>query len=79
LVDCKECFIAFFRVKFQQIKIILQFFKSTAALIKLKKIAVAYIASQLPEKQIHKLGNIFKQIDENNDGYLTVDELNKAL
>jgi len=47
--------------------------------IQLKTIAVTYIASQLPEKEIHKLGEIFKQIDENDDGYLTVDELQKAL
>ena len=46
---------------------------------KLKTLAVTYIASQLPEKDIEKLGNIFKQIDANHDGFLTVDEIKAAL
>lgn len=36
---------------------------------------MAYIASQLPEKEIHALGQAFKQVDKNSDGYLTIDEL----
>ena len=46
---------------------------------KLKALAVTYIASQLPESDIEKLGNQFRQIDLNHDGYLTVDELKEAL
>ncbi len=34
---------------------------------KLKTLAVTYIASQLPEKDIEKLGALFKQIDANHD------------
>ena len=40
---------------------------------------MTYIATQLPEKQIHHLGQLFEQIDTNSDGYLTVDELQTAL
>ena len=46
---------------------------------KLKTLAVTYIASQLPEKDIEKLGALFKQIDANHDGFLTVDEIKMAL
>ena len=40
---------------------------------------MTYIATQLPEKDIHHLGILFEQIDTNSDGYLTVDELQVAL
>ncbi len=40
---------------------------------------MSYIATQLPEKDIHHLGQLFAQIDTNSDGYLTVDELKVAL
>lgn len=46
---------------------------------KLKALAVTYIATQLPEKDIHHLGKLFQQIDTNSDGYLTIDELQVAL
>lgn len=48
-------------------------------MIQLKALAVSYIATQLPEKDIHHLGQLFAQIDTNSDGYLTVDELKVAL
>lgn len=38
---------------------------------KLKALAITYIATQLPEKDIHHLGQLFNQIDTNSDGYLT--------
>ena len=44
-----------------------------------KSVVVAYIASQLPEKDIHVLGNAFRQFDKNSDGYLTIDELRDVL
>jgi Ca2+-binding EF-hand superfamily protein len=40
---------------------------------------MTYIATQLPEKEIHHLGVLFEQIDTNSDGYLTIDELQTAL
>jgi Ca2+-binding EF-hand superfamily protein len=33
----------------------------------------------MPGKEIEKLGNLFKQIDLNHDGYLTTEELKVAL
>jgi calcium-dependent protein kinase len=47
--------------------------------MKLKSLAVTYIATQLPEKDIHHLGLLFSQIDTNSDGYLTIEELQAAL
>mgnify|MGYP002344438131 CR=1 FL=1 len=41
--------------------------------IQLKTLSVTFIASQIPEKQIHDLGLLFKQIDTNCDGYITVE------
>lgn len=46
---------------------------------KLKALAITYIATQLPEKDIHHLGLLFNQIDTNSDGYLTIEELKAAL
>jgi serine/threonine protein kinase len=40
---------------------------------KLKALAVSYIATQLPEKDIHQLGILFEQIDTNSDGYLSIE------
>ena len=42
---------------------------------KLKKAALTYIASQLSENEITDLGRLFKNIDKNNDGVLTIDEI----
>lgn len=42
---------------------------------KLKKATLFYIASQLSEQEITKLGKIFKNIDKNNDGVLTIEEI----
>ena len=37
------------------------------------------IATQLSEKDISELGKVFKSIDTNNDGVLTLDEIRNAL
>lgn len=42
---------------------------------KLKKVALTYIASQLSENEITELGKLFKKIDKNGDGVLTIDEM----
>jgi len=47
-------------------------FRAFSKFSKLKTLSVAFIASQIPEKQIHELGLLFKQIDANCDGYITV-------
>lgn len=46
---------------------------------KFKKIAVTLIATQLQEKDIVDLGKVFKQIDKNNDGNISLEELKMAL
>ena len=46
---------------------------------KLKAVVLTFIASQLPIRDIESLSILFKFIDTNNDGYLTVDEYEKIL
>jgi hypothetical protein len=40
---------------------------------KMKTLAVSFIASQLPEKEIEKLATLFRQLDLNHDGYLSIE------
>ena len=42
---------------------------------KLKKATLTFIASQLSENEIQELGKLFKSIDKNGDGVLTVEEI----
>lgn len=42
---------------------------------KLKKATLTFIASQLSEQEIQELGKLFKNIDKNGDGVLTVEEI----
>ena len=42
---------------------------------KIKRVALTYIASQLQESEIIQLGKLFKQLDKNGDGVLTIDEI----
>ncbi|CAD8093543.1 unnamed protein product [Paramecium primaurelia] len=46
---------------------------------KLKKVTLTYIASQLSEQEITELGKLFKQLDKNGDGVLTMEELTHGL
>ena len=39
---------------------------------------MSYIASQMPQKEIEKLAALFKQIDTNHDGFLSMEELRDA-
>ncbi|EGR30641.1 protein kinase domain protein [Ichthyophthirius multifiliis] len=54
-------------------------FKIFAGTTKLKKIALNFIASRLSESEIKDLGNLFKQLDKNNDGVLSVSEISNAI
>ena len=46
---------------------------------KIKTIAASYIASQMTAKEIGNLEKLFKELDENHDGYLSLDELHKYM
>ena len=38
-----------------------------------------YVASQMSEKDVEKLGELFRKIDANHDGFISIDELKNAL
>lgn len=46
---------------------------------KIKAIAATYLASQMTAMETENLERMFKVLDENNDGYLSIEELNKYL
>ena len=46
---------------------------------KLKKVALGYIATHLTEKEVGYLTEMFKKLDRDGDGKLTLGELEKAL
>lgn len=46
---------------------------------KIKTIAATYLASQMTAKETENLERMFKVLDENHDGYLSMDELDKYL
>ncbi|CAD8207367.1 unnamed protein product [Paramecium pentaurelia] len=54
-------------------------FKGFSASNKLKKVTLTYIASQLSEVEIQELGKLFKELDQNGDGILTLEEVKKGL
>lgn len=53
--------------------------KTFCSYSKFKKLAVTLIATQLQEKDILELGKVFKQIDKNGDGMISLEELKHAL
>lgn len=40
--------------------------------MKIKKLAATYIATQLSEKEVENLGALFRQIDLNHDGEISI-------
>lgn len=46
---------------------------------KLKTVSLAFLASQLPAKEIEKLGQLFDQLNTLNNGFLSVSEMESAL
>ena len=58
-----------------QIKQLIQFSKFA----KLKKVVATYIATQLSENEITSIRDIFMSIDDDQDGYITVEELHQFL
>ena len=53
--------------------------KKFSTFSRLKAVVLAFIASQLPTKEIEPQSELFKYVDINNDGYLSVDEVDKIL
>jgi len=53
--------------------------KTFSTFSRLKALFLAFIASQLPIKEIEHVSLLFKHVDTNNDGYLSVDEIERAL
>jgi len=39
----------------------------------MKKFAATFIATQLSEKEVENLGNLFKQMDLNHDGEISIE------
>lgn len=46
---------------------------------KLKKAALGYIAANLSETEVGSLGDIFHSLDKDNDGFLTLSDLDSAI
>jgi calcium-dependent protein kinase len=53
--------------------------KNYAASSKMRKAVLTYIASRLTQNEIEELNKTFQQIDDNNDGKLTLEEIKIAL
>lgn len=47
--------------------------------MQLKKLTATFVASQMSEKDVEKLGELFRKIDANHDGFISIDELKLAL
>eukprot|EP00555_Chaetoceros_dichaeta_P009226 CAMPEP_0198260318 /NCGR_PEP_ID=MMETSP1447-20131203/9325_1 /TAXON_ID=420782 /ORGANISM="Chaetoceros dichaeta, Strain CCMP1751" /LENGTH=645 /DNA_ID=CAMNT_0043947949 /DNA_START=301 /DNA_END=2238 /DNA_ORIENTATION=+ len=54
-------------------------FKKFMGLQKLKKAALGYIATNLTQAEVGDLGDIFKKIDKDGDGSMTLKEIDDAL
>ncbi len=54
-------------------------FKTYMGMSKLKKLALGYIAANLTSTEIENLGEVFRSIDKEADGNMTLQELNQAL
>ena len=53
--------------------------KSYAASSKMRKAVLTYIASRLTQNEIEELNKTFQEIDDNNDGKLTLEEIKMAV
>ncbi len=47
--------------------------------MQLKKLTATFVASQMSEKDVQRLGELFRKIDINHDGFISIDELKTAL
>ena len=53
--------------------------KNYAASSKMRKAVLTYIASRLTQNEIEELNKNFQEIDDNNDGKLTLEEIKTAI
>lgn len=58
--------------KAPQLKLDFAKMKQVGKFTKLKTVFLAFISSQLPAREIEGLAQLFRQIDQNNDGFLSV-------
>lgn len=67
--------------KFKTVDPILDYkkMKKFSTFSRLKAVVLAFISSQLPCREIESQSQLFKYVDLNNDGYLSVDEVEKIL
>lgn len=61
------------QAQLQQDVLIHQILQSNPATIQMKKLAATFIATQLSEKEVENLGNVFKQMDLNHDGEISIE------
>jgi Ca2+-binding EF-hand superfamily protein len=61
------------QAQLQQDVLIHQILQSNPATIQMKKFAATFIATQLSEKEVENLGNLFKQMDLNHDGEISIE------
>lgn len=54
-------------------------YQNYIAMQKLKKAILGYIATNLTPAEIGNLEDLFRQIDKNGDGQMTLEELDEAL
>ena len=46
---------------------------------KLRSVVVAFLSAQLPAREIQPLAELFKSLDTNHDGFISVTQMEKAL
>lgn len=68
-----------FKLNFKRLREYARYSKVRRLLTQLKKIAANFIASKFSEKEISELSVLFKQIDTNHDGVISLDELKVSL
>ena len=62
-----------------QLKLDFNQMKSVTKFSKLKTIVTGFLSAQLPAREIEPLAELFKSIDTNHDGFISVTEMENAL
>ncbi|KAM3130314.1 hypothetical protein pb186bvf_017610 [Paramecium bursaria] len=53
--------------------------KGFSASTKVKRVFLSFMASQMSESEIRELGKLFKELDKNGDGVLTIEEIKQGI